>query len=93
MHRQANMDDIIDNGTLCEGIETENGTVKFFGLGRKVVTVPVKIPPEAYKEAVRVFFNSPEYDNGYPIYTQMTMGDVNYNAMTTTAGDLLVNAL
>jgi hypothetical protein len=87
---QANMADINSSDSLKELIETDsNGHVKFFGLGRKIVTVPVKIPAEAYKEAVRVFFNSPENADGTPKYETMDGKEV----MVTTAGDILVNAL
>jgi MYXO-CTERM domain-containing protein len=88
---QANKID--DNEMLSSLIETENGTIKFFGLGREVVTVPIKIPETAYEEAVRVFFNAVEKEDGSPDYTQREMGGVTYNTITTRAGDLLVNAL
>jgi hypothetical protein len=91
---QANMADINSSSTLSALIEKDsNGNIKFFGLGREVVTVPVKIPPQAYKEAVKVFFNTPEDANGNPIYKTMTVDGNTVEVMTTTAGDLLVNAL
>ena len=95
---QANMGDI-DSSSLKELIERDkDGNVKFFGLGREIVTVPSRIPPEAYREAVRVFFNSPEDENGNPKYGKMNLkvagedrGEI--DVMYTTAGDILVNAL
>jgi len=86
---QANMADI-NSSSLKELIVTDSsGHIKFFGLGREIVTVPVRIPAQAYKEAVRVFFNSPENPDGSPKYGKMGDRDV----MVTTAGDILVNAL
>ncbi|MEO2065246.1 MAG: hypothetical protein ABGX17_01945 [Desulfurobacteriaceae bacterium] len=86
---QANMADI-NSSSLKELIERDGkGNVKYFGLGREIVTVPVKIPPSAYKEAVKVFFNSPENPDGSPKYGSMNGREV----MVTTAGDILVNAL
>lgn len=87
---QANMADINSSESLKELIvKDDKGNVKYFGLGREIVTVPVKIPASAYKEAVKVFFNSPEDENGNPVYGKMGDKEV----MVTTAGDLLVNAL
>jgi len=87
---QANMADIKESEELSQLIvKDDKGNVKFFGLGREIVTVPVKIPATAYKEAVRVFFNSPEKEDGSPDYGKIGDKEV----MVTTAGDLLVNAL
>ncbi len=87
---QANMAEISSSSELSSLIEKdENGRIKFFGLGRKIVTVPVKIPAGAYKEAVKVFFNSPENPDGTPKYGKMGDKEV----MITTSGDILVNAL
>jgi len=87
---QANMADIKESDELSQLIvKDDKGNIKYFGLGREIVTVPVKIPATAYKEAVRVFFNSPEKDDGSPAYGKMGDRDV----MVTTAGDILVNAL
>ena len=87
---QANMADIKSASSLKELIvKDDKGNIKFFGLGRQIVTVPVKIPAVAYKEAVRVFFNSPEKADGSPKYGTMNGKEV----MVTTAGDILVNAL
>ncbi len=87
---QANMAEISSSSELSSLVEKDkNGHIKFFGLGRKIVTVPVKIPAEAYKEAVRVFFNSPENPDGTPKYGKMGDKEV----MITTSGDILVNAL
>ena len=87
---QANMADINSSDSLSQLIvKDENGHIKYFGLGREIVTVPVKIPATAYKEAVRVFFNSPENPDGSPKYGKVGGKD----AMVTTAGDILVNAL
>ncbi|SMO72350.1 hypothetical protein SAMN06269117_12224 [Balnearium lithotrophicum] len=95
---QANMADIEGSSTLKELIVKDSkGNVKFFGLGREIVTVPTKIPPTAYKEAVRVFFNSPEDENGNPKYGTMKIKvagtEKDIDVMYTTAGDILVNAL
>lgn len=91
---QANMNDINGDITLSSLIEKdENGNIKFFGLGREIVTVPVKIPASAYREAVRVFFNSPEDSNGSPKYGNMTIDNQTFDVMVTTSGDILVNAL
>jgi len=91
---QANMGDIKEDEELSARIERNpDGTVKYFGLGREIVTVPVKIPPKAYKEAVKVFFNSPENEDGSPKYGTMSWGGKTYEVMVRTAGDLLVNAL
>jgi len=87
---QANMADIESSDSLSQLIvKDDKGNIKFFGLGRQIVTVPVKIPATAYKEAVRVFFNSPENDDGSPKYGTMDGKEV----MVTTTGDILVNAL
>ncbi|ADU97640.1 hypothetical protein Theam_1684 [Thermovibrio ammonificans HB-1] len=87
---QANMSDIESSESLQQLIvKDDKGHIKYFGLGRQIVTVPVKIPAEAYKEAVRVFFNSPENADGSPKYGTMNGKEV----MVTTAGDILVNAL
>ena len=102
---QANMGDISADEGLNALIEKDSRGIKFFGLGRKIVTVPVPIPPKAYEEAVRVFFNSPEDDNNNPIYGTMPMRVAEWDGssfslenkttpvMYTTAGDILVNAL
>ncbi len=95
---EANMSDIQSSSALSSLIKKDaNGHIKFFGLGREIVTVPSAIPPEAYKNAVRVFFNSPEDDNGNPVYGSMTIKvaghEKNIKVMYTTAGDILVNAL
>ena len=91
---QANMGDITGSEELSALIKKNaDGSIKYFGLGREIVTVPVKIPPKAYKEAVRVFFNSPEDENGNPLYGRTTWGGKDYEAMIIHAGDLLVNAL
>ncbi len=91
---QANMADINSSDSLSALIEKNpDGSIKFFGLGREIVTVPVKIPAEAYKEAVRVFFNSPENADGSPKYGTMTVDGNTIEVMVTTAGDILVNAL
>ncbi|RUM44972.1 MAG: hypothetical protein DSY35_01350 [Desulfurobacterium sp.] len=91
---QANMADINASEELSALIKKNpDGTVKYFGLGREIVTVPVKIPPKAYKEAVKVFFNSPENEDGSPEYGTMSWGGNTYEVMVRTAGDILVNAL
>ncbi|TCK04633.1 hypothetical protein [Phorcysia thermohydrogeniphila] len=95
---QANMGDIEGDETLSSLIvKNSDGTIKYFGLGREIVTVPVKIPPKAYREAVEahtlVFFNSPENEEGEPIYGTMSWGGKNYEVMIRHAGDFLVNAL
>ncbi len=91
---QANMADINSSDSLSALIEKNpDGTIKFFGLGREIITVPVKIPAEAYREAVKVFFNTPENADGSPRYGTMTVGNNTVEVMTTTAGDILVNAL
>ncbi len=95
---QANMSDIDSSESLKELIvKDDQGRIKFFGLGREIVTVPSAIPPEAYKNAVRVFFNSPEDANGNPVYGTMKIKvagqEKDIKVMTTTAGDILVNAL
>ncbi|WP_457679304.1 hypothetical protein [Thermovibrio sp.] len=91
---QANLSEIESSESLSQLIVKYSsgaleGKIKYFGLGREIVTVPVKIPAEAYKEAVRVFFNSPENSDGSPKYGKMGDKEV----MITTAGDILVNAL
>ena len=88
---QANADELAGLSSFIE--KDSQGRIKFFGLGRKVVTVPIKIPEEAYKEAIKVFFNSPENDGGSPKYGTMSYGNQTFEVMYTTAGDLLVNAL
>jgi len=95
---EANMADIESSSALKSLIKRDkNGHIKFFGLGREIITVPSAIPPEAYKDAVKVFFNSPEDENGNPIYGTMKIKiagqEKDIKVMYTTAGDILVNAL
>jgi len=95
---QANMADIQEKESdeLSQLIvKDDNGNVKFFGLGRKIVTVPVEIPEKALEESVRVFFNyNPDEEDRYLEVTfKEGENKVVRRMMYTTAGDLLVNAL
>jgi len=100
---QANMADIEASSLKSAIIKDENGKIKFFDLGRHIITVPVEIPDKALEESVRVFFNyHPDEEKRYDNMAGLKVvwngqtpkkEDVTRKVLYTTAGDLLVNAL